>query len=142
MPGAKRRGQRGHHAERGRDRGDRDLAGKAFLERVDFLPHRPRIADDPPRPVQRPLALGGKALEPGAALHQHDPEDFLELFEAGRHRRLGDAARLRGTAEMPFLGQRQQQFKLVDQVRPFPVCDNIASAITGWYRLSVPYQSI
>ena len=92
---------------------------RPVFERVDFLPHRAGIADDAPRPVERPLALRRKALEPRAALHQHDAEDFLELLEAGRHRRLGDAAGLRGAPEMPFLGQRQQQFKLVDQKQPF-----------------------
>jgi len=65
-------------------------------------------------PVQRALAFGRKALKPRAALHQHDTEHFLELLEAGRHRRLGDAAGLRRTSEMTFLCQGEQQFKLVD----------------------------
>ncbi len=111
----KRRGQRSDHAERGRDRGDADLSGKAVLEGVDLLAHRAGIADDAARPVERPFPLGRKALEPRPALHQHDAEDFLELLQAGRHRRLGDAAGLGGASKMTFLGQRQQQFKLVDQ---------------------------
>ena len=119
MPRAKRRRQRCNHAEHGRDRGNPDFARQLVLEAVDLLPHRAGIADDPPRPVQRALALGRKTLKAGAALHQHDAQNFLELLEAGRHRRLGDAARLRGPSEMPFLGQRQQKFKLVDQeMRP------------------------
>ena len=85
------------------------------LSDVDFLPHRRAVADDAARPVERPLALGREALETRAALHQHDAEDFLELLEAGRHRRLGDAAGFGGTSEVTFLCQRQQQFKLVDQ---------------------------
>ena len=93
----------------------RDFAGKTVLEGVDLLAHRAGIADDAPRPVQRPLPLGRKALEPRAALHQHDAEDFLKLLQAGRHRRLGDATGLGGASEVTFLGQRQQQFKLVDQ---------------------------
>ena len=115
MFGAERRRQRRHHAEHGRDRRDPDLAGQLVLEPVDLLPHRAGIADDPPRPVERAFAFRRKALEARAALHQHDAEDFLELLEAGRHRRLGDAAGLGGPAEMPFLGQRQQKFELVDQ---------------------------
>ena len=87
------------------------------LSAVDLLPHRAGIADDAPRPVERALALGRKALEARAALHQHHAEDFLELLEAGRHRRLGDAAGLGGAPEMTLLGQRQQKFKLVDQER-------------------------
>ena len=46
---------------------------------------------------------------------QHHAEDFLELLQAGRHRRLGDAAGFGGAAEMPFLGQSQQEFEFVDQ---------------------------
>jgi hypothetical protein len=104
----------------GRDRRDLDLARELVLEPVDLLPHRARVTDDAPCPVERPLAFGRKALEPRAALHQHDAQEFLELFEAGRHRRLGDAAGFRRPPEMPLLGERQQKFKLVDQAaRPF-----------------------
>jgi len=81
--------------------------GQLVLEPVDLLPHRAGVADDPPRPVERALALGRKTLKARAALHQHDAEDFLELLEARRHRRLRDAARLRRPSEMPLLGQRQ-----------------------------------
>src|SRR5204863_2566715 len=63
----------------------------------------------------RALALWRKALEARAALHQHDAQNFLKLLEAGRHRRLGDAAGLGRPAEMALLGQRQQKFELVDQ---------------------------
>src|ERR1700690_1469501 len=115
MPGPERRGQRSDHAERGRDRGNGDLTGKTVLERIDFLTHRAGIADDAARPVQRPLTLGRKTLKPRAALHQHDAEDFLKLLQAGRHRRLGHATGLGGASKVTFLGQRQQQFKLVDQ---------------------------
>ncbi len=44
-----RRGQRGGHAERGRNRRDRDLAGQAVLERIDLLPHGAGVADNAPR---------------------------------------------------------------------------------------------
>ena len=84
------------------------------------MAHRAGVADDAPRPVERPLALGREALEAGATLHQHHAEKFFQLFEARRHRRLGDAARLGRPPEMPLLGERQQKFKLVDQeLRPF-----------------------
>jgi len=58
---------------------------------------------------------GVKSLETRAALHQHDAQNFLELLEAGRHRRLGDAAGLGRPAEVALFRQRQQKFKLVDQ---------------------------
>ena len=112
---AERRRQLRHHAEHGRDRRDPDLAGELVLEAVDLLPHRAGVADDPPRPVERAFALRRKALKARAALHQHDAENFLELLEAGRHGRLGDAAGLRGPSEMPLLCERQQKFKLIDQ---------------------------
>ena len=112
---AERRRQRRHHAERRRNSGNPDLAGELVLEAVDLLLHRAGVADDPPRPVEGAFAFRRKALEAGAALHQHDAEDFLELFEAGRHGRLGDAAGFGGPSEMPLLRQRQQKFKLVDQ---------------------------
>ena len=118
---AKRRRQRRHHAEHGRDRRDPDLAGELVLEAVDLLPHRAGVADDAPRPVERALAFRRKALKARAALHQHDAEDFLELLEAGRHRRLGDAAGFRGPSEMPLLCERQQKFKLVDQRRSLTI---------------------
>jgi hypothetical protein len=94
------------------------ISPDSFLQGVDLLPHRPHVADDPPRPVQRALALRGESLKPRTALHQHHAENFLELLDAGRHRRLGHAAGFGGAAEMAFLGQRQQQFELVDQKRP------------------------
>ena len=129
MARAERRRQRRHHAEHGRDRGDPDLAGELVLEAVDLLPHRAGVADDPPRPVERAFALGRKALKAGAALHQHDAEDFLELLEAGRHGRLGDAAGFRRPSEMPLLCERQQKFKLVDQEEsPSGICSQIRSA--------------
>ena len=98
------------------------ISPDSFLQRVDFLAHRTGITDDV-APVQRPLALRRKTLEARAALHQHHAEDFLELLEAGRHCRLGDTTSLGGASEMPLLGQRQQQFKLVDQVGPSAVCN-------------------
>ena len=115
MTRAKRRRQRRHHAELGRDRRDLDFAGQLVLEAVDLVAHRAGVADDAPRPVERPLALGREALEARATLHQHHAEKFFELFEARRHRRLGDAASLGRPPEMPLLGERQQKFKLVDQ---------------------------
>ena len=43
------------------------------------------------------------------------PICVLELLDAGRQRRLGDAAGLGGAAEMLFAGQREEEFQLVDQ---------------------------
>src|ERR1700733_13246900 len=115
MTGPKRRGERCDHAKRGRYSRDGDLSGETVLEGIDLLAHRAGVADNAPRPVERALPLRRKALAPRSALHQPDAEDFLELLEAGRHRRLGDAAGLGGAPEMTFLCQREQQFKLIDQ---------------------------
>src|SRR6185437_6245993 len=118
MAGAKRCRERGDHAEHGRDCRDPDLARKLVLQRIDFLAHRPGIADDAPRPIQRTLAFGGKALKTRTALYQHYAENFLQLLETGRHRRLRDTAGLRRASKMTLLGQRQQKFKLVYQDVP------------------------
>jgi len=115
MAGAERRCQRRHHAQHRGDRRDPDLAGQLVLQPVDFLPHGAGVADDAPRPVERALAFRRKALKPRAALHQHDAKHFLKLLEAGRHRRLGNAAGFGGAPEVPLFCQRQQKFKLVDQ---------------------------
>ncbi len=112
MPRAERRRQRRHHAQHGRDRGDPDLAGELVLEAVDLLPHRTGVADDAPRPVERTFALRREALKARAALHQHYAENFLELLEAGRHGRLGDAAGLRGPSEMPLFASASRSSSL------------------------------
>ena len=116
MAGAKRRRQRRNHAEHRGDRREPDLAGETCPS-APLISCRMRagVADDAPRPVERPLALRRKALKPRAALHQHDAEDFLKLLEAGRHRRLGHAAGFGGAPEVTFLCQRKQEFKFVDQ---------------------------
>ena len=93
------------------------VRGVAAVTRLT-APARPQ---HPPE-VQGALALGRKALEPRPALNQHHPEDLLELLQSGRHGRLGDAAGLRRPSKVPLLGQRQQQFKLVNQYeRPFGI---------------------
>jgi hypothetical protein len=45
-----------------------------------------------------------------APLHQEDAEHFLELLDAGRECRLGDARGLRGASEMAFAGQGHEIF--------------------------------
>ena len=47
-------------------------------------------------------------------LHQQHAQLLLELLDAGRQRRLGDAAGLRRAAEMLLARQRQKEFELVD----------------------------
>jgi hypothetical protein len=118
MTRTERRCQRGHHAEHGGNRRDADFAGKSVLQRVDFLTHGAGVADNAPRPVKRAFAFGCKTLKPRPALHQHDAEDFLELLEAGRHRRLGDPTSFRSASEVTLLGQCKQKFKLVNQEHP------------------------
>ena len=74
-----------------------------------------RVPSTRPVPVERTLALSREPLETGAALDQHHAQDLLELLQSRRHGRLGHAADLRSASEVPLLGERQQQFKLVDQ---------------------------
>jgi hypothetical protein len=107
-------GQRGHHGERRRDRGDPQLAAQAVAQRVDLLAHGTAVADDTPSPVEHALALGREALEAGAAVHQQHAHLLFQLLHTGRQRRLGDAARLGGAAEMPLPRQRQNEIELVD----------------------------
>ena len=110
----KRCGQPRHHGERGRDRGDAETAGRPVSRCAHLLLHRAGIADDPPGPYQHLLALRGEALEARAALDQHHAELFLKLLDRGRQRRLGDAEFLGGAAEMLRLGERNEEFELVD----------------------------
>jgi hypothetical protein len=117
MPGAERRRQRRHHAEHGRNRRNPDLAGELVLEAVDLLAHGAGIGDDAPRPVQCPFAFRREPLGARTALDQHYAEHLLKLFQPGRHGWLGDAARLRRPSEVPLVGERQEEFKLVDQPR-------------------------
>src|ERR1700690_1052816 len=106
--------QRLDHGMRHRDRGDAQPAGEAVLERVNLLAHGAAVADDAARPVEHPLALRREILEPRAAIDQKHAETMLELLDAGRQRRLGDAAGLGRPAEMLFARQRQQEFELID----------------------------
>ncbi len=117
MTGAERCGQRGHHRERGGDRGDAQLSGQPVLERLDLLAHGAGVADDPAGPVERALALGCEADEARAALHEQHAERLLELLDAGRERRLRDPAGVGGVTEMPLARQRHQVFQLVEHYR-------------------------
>ena len=51
------------------------------------------------------------------AIDEQDAERVLELLDAGRKGRLGDAAAFRGAAEIAFARQGQQEFELVDHGR-------------------------
>src|SRR5262249_40996473 len=62
----------------------------------------------------RSPSLGGTAGERGPAVAEQDALRLLELLAPRRQRRLGDAAGLRGAAEVPFAGERQHEVELVD----------------------------
>ena len=109
-----RRGERGDHRERGRDRGDPQPPRQAVTQRVDLLAHGAAVADDPARPIQHALALRREALESRAAVHQQHAHLLLELLHARGQRRLRHAAGLRCTAEVLFAGEGQDEFELVD----------------------------
>ena len=83
------------------------MPDEAALERVDILAHGARIADDPPRPFQHPLALGREAVEARAAMDQQHAEHILQIFDAGGQGRLGDAAGFGGAAEMTLRAPAQ-----------------------------------
>ena len=57
---------------------------EALLEGVDLLAHGARVADDAPRPVEHPLALGREAAEPRAALDDQHAELVLEALQCRR----------------------------------------------------------
>ena len=114
------RRQRLDHGQRHRDRGDAQPAGQPVLERVDLLAHGAAVADDAARPVEHALAFRREILEPRAAIDQQHAETILELLDAGRQRRLGDAAGLGRPAEMLFARQRQQEFELIDHSLSLP----------------------
>ena len=98
-------GQRLNHRERGRDRRKPQPSGETVLERVHFLAHRPRVADDAPSPLEHTFAFGREPLEPGTAVHEQNAECLFQLFYASRQSRLSYATDLSGAAEMPFPGQ-------------------------------------
>ena len=114
---AERRGQPRHHGERRRDRRDADVAGQPVPRGAHLLAHGAGVADDAARPFEHLLALRRQPLEARAALHQHDAELVLQLLDRRRQRRLGDAALLGRAAEMLLLGQRDEEFQLVDHGR-------------------------
>ena len=117
---AKRRGQPRHHGERGRDRRDADAAGKAVARRAHLLAHGARVADDAPRPSEHLLAFRRQPLEARAALTSMTPSVSSSCLIAGRQRRLRHAAFLGRPAEMLLLGERDEEFELVDHGPTLP----------------------
>src|SRR5579885_581610 len=98
------------------------MPGKAAFQRVDLLAHGARVAHDAPRPVEHALALGRKALEARAALHEQDAELILELLDAGREGRLAHAAGFRRVAEMPLTRKGNDEFELFQHgTAPFQI---------------------
>jgi hypothetical protein len=90
-------------------------AVETVLERMHFLPHRPAIADDAPRPIEHPFAFRCKILKSRAAIDQKDTERIFKLFDASRQSGLRDAASFGGAGEMLFARQSKEKFKLIDQ---------------------------
>ncbi len=90
---------------------------KTVTQGIDLLAHGAGVADNAARPVEHALPLGGEALKARAAVDQQHAHLLLDLLDARRERRLGDAAGLGGAAEVPFPRQRQDEFELVEHVR-------------------------
>ncbi len=114
---AERRGQPWHHGERGRNRRDADVAGKAVPRGAHLFLHGARVAGDAPRPDQHLLAFRRQPLEARTALDQHDAQRLLELLDRRRQRRLGDAELLGSPAEMLLPCEFDEEFELVDHGR-------------------------
>ena len=113
FPGEARREAR-YDRQGGRDRGDAQMPRQPALEPVEILPHRPGVADNAPRPVEHPLALGGETAEPRGAIDEAGAERIFERLQPGRERRLADAAGLGSAPEVAFAGEGQQELELVD----------------------------
>src|SRR5258708_32292513 len=114
MLGAKGRGQRRDHGERGRDRRDLEMPAQALLQSLHFLAHGAGVGDDAARPIEDALAFRGETEEARGALHQHDAQRGFELLDAGREGRLRHAALLGGPTEIALARQRQEILELVD----------------------------
>jgi hypothetical protein len=114
----KRRGEAQDHRQDGRDHRQPQMTRQSLLQHLDFGDHRPGVADDAPGPFENPLAFRREALEARAAVHQSHAERRFQLLDGQRKVGLGNAAGFGGVAEMLFLGQRQQIFKLIVHVAP------------------------
>ena len=79
-----------------------------------FLAHRASVADNSARPGKHLLSLGGQPLKARTAMHQHHAELVLQLLDRGRQRGLGNAQSLSRPSEMLLLGERNEEFQLVD----------------------------
>ena len=60
------------------------------------------------------MTLRREALKAGPAVDQQHAHLLLELLHPRRQGRLGDAAGLRGAAEVPFAGERQHEVELIE----------------------------
>ncbi len=83
--------------------------------RVQLLFEADLVREHSPRPAQYDLAVGGEPAEAVAALDDRRAEVVLELAQRRRERRLGDAATLRRTCEVPFGRERGEVLELPDQ---------------------------
>ena len=95
----------------GKRRGDdaeSQLSEQALAQRAQLMLERIAIAEDAVGPVEHPLALGGKSLEPLAAFDDGNAELGFELADGGGKSRLRDIAALGGAAEMLLARQGDQ----------------------------------
>lgn len=128
MPGPIGRGEGRHHRQRRRDRGDLQAARQTMLQGAQFLAHGAAVGHDGARPVEHALALGREADEARLAMDQQDAQRRLELLDAGRERRLRNAAQFGRPAEIPFARQGNQELELVDHVELYhAACSNGAT---------------
>ena len=122
-----RQRHRGDEGQGGRDHAEPQMPADAALERIDVLAHGARIADDPARPVEHPLALGREAAKPGTALDDHHAELLFEALDGGGKAGLGDAGGLGGASEMPFAGEEEEKLELVDHFAKVPQRERVAN---------------
>ena len=88
--------------------------------RAHLLAHGAGVADDAARPFQHPLALRRQALEARAAVDEHDAELSSSCLIAADSVGWVTPHCLGGAAEMPLLGERDEEFQLVDHPLPAP----------------------
>ena len=105
--------------QRGGNGAQPEASHQLVAERADFLMQALDVAEDAPGPDEDPLALGGKALEPLAALDDQHAQFLLEVLDAGGERGLRHLARRRRAREMALDRQarRYRRFR-VSTVQP------------------------
>jgi len=82
-----------------------------------FFPETAGVAHNLAGPDKGALAFGRQAAIPRAPEDELHPQLFFKLFDARGQGRLSEAQTFGGPSEMPFLGERDEHFKLCNHDR-------------------------